>query len=71
MSEKNFAQMSRKELLAYIRNNPNDDDAFYTLMDKVNAEPPGEIYPAPKSIDDLKNFGELLEKHRRERKDDW
>jgi hypothetical protein len=32
-------------------------------MDRVTAEP-GEIHPAPQSIDDLKNFPDLLEKYR-------
>lgn len=64
-----FNAMTRKELRAYILEHRNDDEAFYAYMDKVNAEPPGEIYPAPTSIDDLKNFSELLEKHRREREE--
>lgn len=30
---------------------------------------PGEIYPAPQSIDDLKHFPELREKHRQEKEE--
>ena len=69
MIKPNFEAMSRKELLAYIREHRDDDEAFRIYMDRVTAEPTTEIYPAPQSIDDLKNFPELLEKHRRERKE--
>jgi hypothetical protein len=43
-----------------------DDEAFRVFMDKVHAEPPTEVYPAPQSIDDLKHFPQLLEKHRQQ-----
>lgn len=69
MTKPNFESMTRKELLAYVLEHRDDDAAFYAYMDKAYAEPPGEIHPAPKSIDDLKNFSELLEKHRREREE--
>ena len=62
-----FKAMTRKELLAYILQHRDDDEAFHIYMDKVHAEPPTEIYPAPQSIDDLKHFPQLLEKFRRER----
>lgn len=62
-----FEAMTRKELLAYILKNREDDEAFRVYMDKVHAEPPTEVYPALQSIDDLKHFPQLLEKHRRER----
>ena len=55
--------MSRQELRTYILDHRDDEEAFQVYMDKVTAEP-GEIYPAPQSIDDLKHFPELLEKHR-------
>jgi hypothetical protein len=38
-------------------------------MDKVTAEP-GEIYPAPQSIDDLRNFPELLENYQQNRREE-
>lgn len=63
-----FKAMTRKELLAYILEHRDDDEAFHIYMGKVHAEPPTEIYPAPQSIDDLKHFPQLLEKFRRERK---
>jgi hypothetical protein len=69
MTKPNFESMTRKELLAYMLEHRDDDEAFYAYMDKAYAEPAKEIHPAPKSIDDLKNFAELLEKHRREREE--
>lgn len=70
MNKPNFEAMSKKELLAYVRKHPDDDKAFQVYMDKVYAEPVTEFYPAPQSIDDLKHFSELLEKHRQLRKAD-
>jgi hypothetical protein len=55
--------MTCQELKAYILEHREDEEAFQLYMDKVTAEP-GKIYPAPQSIDDLRNFPELLEKHR-------
>ena len=66
MMKPDFQAMTRKELLAYILKH-RDDDAFHVYMDKVHAEPPTEIYPAPQSIDDLKHFPKILEKIRRQR----
>jgi hypothetical protein len=50
-----FEEMSRQELRAYIFQNRDDDEAFHVYMDRALAEP-GEIYPAPQTIDDLKDF---------------
>lgn len=69
MTKPNFEEMSRKELLTYIREHGDDDEAFRIYMDRVTAEPTTEWYPAPQSIDDLKHFPELLEKHRVQREE--
>jgi hypothetical protein len=50
-----FAIMSHQELRAYVLQNRDDDEAFHVYMDRALAEP-GEIYPAPQTIDDLKDF---------------
>lgn len=63
-----FQAMSRKELRAYILQHRDDDEAFYAYMDKVQAEGTWIEFPAPKSIDDLKHFPELLEKQRQKRR---
>jgi hypothetical protein len=58
-----LSTMTRQELKEYILEHREDEEAFRLYMDIITSEP-GEIYPAPQSIDDLKNFPELLEKHR-------
>lgn len=63
----NFSEMTRKELRSYLLEHRNDDDAFYAYMDKVYAAPATEYHPAPKSIEDLNDFPELLQKFRQER----
>lgn len=50
-----FAEMSRQELREYILKNREDDEALHVYLDRALAEP-GTIYPAPQSIDDLKDF---------------
>ncbi|MBE9019305.1 hypothetical protein C7Y66_29175 [Chroococcidiopsis sp. CCALA 051] len=67
MTQPNFQAMSRKELLAYMLEHRDDDEVFRVFMDKVHAEPPTEVYPAPQTIDDLKHFPQLLKKHRQKR----
>ena len=69
MMKPNFKGMARRELLAYMLDHRDDDQAFHVFMDKVHAEPPTEIYPAPQSIDDLKHFPQLLEKFRLEQEE--
>ena len=43
MMKPDFKAMARKELLAYILEHGDDDEAFHIYMDKVYAEPPTEI----------------------------
>ena len=50
-----FEAMSRRELRAYILENREDEEAFHVYMDRTLAEP-GEVYPALKTLDDMKNF---------------
>ncbi|NJP12306.1 MAG: hypothetical protein HC866_24905 [Leptolyngbyaceae cyanobacterium RU_5_1] len=69
MTKPNFSSMTRKELLAYLLGHRDDDDVFYAYMDKAYAESAREVYPAPKSIDDLKHFPELLNNYHREREE--
>lgn len=66
MTQPNFEAMTRKELKAYMLAHRSNNEAFYAYMDKVNAEPPTEIFPAPKSLDDFQNFSPLLEKLRQD-----
>ena len=50
-----FEAMSRQELRAYILENREDEEAFHVYMDRTLAKP-GEVYPALKTLDDIKNF---------------
>lgn len=60
MTLSNFATMTKQELLAYLLENRDDQDAFYALMDKLYATQSNEKFSAPKSIEDLQNFPELI-----------
>jgi hypothetical protein len=65
-----FKTMSRKDLRAYTLEHRDDNEAFYAYMDKLEAEATWIEFPAPKSIDELKNFGELLQKYRQQRQEE-
>lgn len=61
-----FQAMSRKEFRAYVLKNRDDDEAFYAYMDKVKTETKRVKHPPLKSINDLENYPDFLEKIRRE-----
>lgn len=63
--ESKFEAMSRQELRAYILEHREDEEAFQLYLDRVMAVP-GEIYPAPQTIEDLSNFPQLFPKNRDE-----
>jgi hypothetical protein len=69
MTDSNFESMTRRELRNYILENRNDDDAFRAYMDRLEAIPNKVWHPAPKSIDDLSNFPQLLEEHRQRQRE--
>ena len=56
-----FEAMSRQELRTYILEHREDEEAFELYLDQIMAEP-SEIYPAPKTIEELGNFPQLLSK---------
>jgi hypothetical protein len=62
MTNPNFESMNRRELRDYMLANRNDDDAFRAYMDRLIAIPDKVWYPAPKSVDDLNNYPELLKR---------
>ncbi len=70
MTKPNFQEMTHKELIAYILEHRDENEAFRVLMDRAHADTDAELHPAPQSIDDLKHFPELLEKRRQQRKAD-
>ena len=70
MTKPNFEEMTQKELIAYMLEHRDENEALRVLMDRAHADTDAEFYPAPQSIDDLKHFPELLEKRRQQRKAD-
>lgn len=61
MSQPNFQAMSRKELHAYVLTHRNDQEAFYTYVDKLYAEATWVEMPPLQSVEDLENYPEFLE----------
>jgi hypothetical protein len=60
MSEFDFVTMSKNELKRYLLEHRNDTEAFYALMDKINAEPNQKFY----SVDEASVLQELIEAKR-------
>ncbi|MBG1270451.1 DUF6887 family protein [Nostoc sp. WHI] len=60
MTKPNFAAMSKIELKRYLLDNRNDTEAFYVLMDKINAEPNPKFY----TIDEIGELQKLIEAKR-------
>jgi hypothetical protein len=60
MSKPNFAAMSKTELKRYLVEHRNDTEAFYALMDRINAEPNQKFY----TIDEVDVLQELIEAKR-------
>jgi hypothetical protein len=59
----NFMTMNTSELRAYVLEHRDDQDAFYALMDRLNANPPTASYPCPNTPENL----EVMKKAIRER----
>jgi hypothetical protein len=60
MTKPNFVAMSKSELKRYLLEHRNDTEAFYALMDKVNAEPNQKYY----TVDEADMLQELIEAKR-------
>jgi hypothetical protein len=61
MSKPNFQEMSRKELHAYVLAHRDDQDAFYTYIDRLHAEATWIEMPPSQSAEDLENYPDFLE----------
>jgi hypothetical protein len=55
----NFQHMTIEQLKTYLKHNQRDTEAFYVLMDKLNAKPNQKIY----SADEIEKLGELISSH--------
>ncbi|OUL36592.1 hypothetical protein BV372_06400 [Nostoc sp. T09] len=60
MTKPNFVKMSKSELKRYLLEHRNDTEAFYALMDKINAEPNQKFY----TVDEADILQELIEAKR-------
>jgi hypothetical protein len=60
MTKPNFVAMSKSELKRYLLEHRNDTEAFYALMDKINAEPNQKYY----TVDEADMLQELIEAKR-------
>jgi hypothetical protein len=65
MKNPNFESMTRRELRDYMLANRHDEEAFRAYMDRLYALPNQVWHPAPKSVEDLSHFPQLLEEHQR------
>jgi hypothetical protein len=65
MSKPDFKSMSRKDLHTYVLNHREDQEAFYTYIDKLYAEATWIEMPALESVEDLENYPEFID-HLRE-----
>lgn len=62
MNNPNFKTMNLKKLRDYILSNREDDEAFYTFVDRVDTEKKWTTYPPINSTKDLDNYPEIVEK---------
>lgn len=63
----NFQEMTRKELRAYVLAHRDDDEAFYAYVDKIKAEGDRVKHPPVKSMEDMENYPEFLERLRKDK----
>jgi hypothetical protein len=68
MSKPDFKIMSWKDLHAYVLAHRDDQDAFYTYVDKLHAEATWIEMAPLQSVEDLENYPEFLERLRKSAK---
>lgn len=61
MSQTDFQEMNRKQLLSYVFDHRDDQDAFYALMDKLTAAPPLATMPPANGRDETEELRQILE----------
>jgi hypothetical protein len=49
----NFANMDLKSLRAYVIEHQDDNEAFYTFVDRLKANPSSRIYPPPNTPENI------------------
>lgn len=61
MSKPDVRTMSRKDLHAYVLTHRDDQEAFYTYVDKLYAEATWIDMPPLQSVEDMENYPEFIE----------
>ena len=61
MTKPNFTTMNLKDLRQYILSNREDNEAFYTFVDRVDTEKKWINNPPLDSIEDMDNYPDFLE----------
>ena len=62
MSKNDFQHMEIKQLKDYILSHRDDDQAFYTFVDRIEKEKKWTNYPPMESTEDMKKYPEVLDK---------
>ena len=60
----NLQEVSLKELRDYVLSHREDEQAFSTYVDRINAECKRVTHPPLKSMEDMENYPNFLEKLR-------
>jgi hypothetical protein len=62
MSHPDFQTMSQKDLRAYVLAHRDDQEAFYAYVDKLHAEASWVEMPPLKSLEDVENYPQFVER---------
>jgi hypothetical protein len=65
MSQMDFQSMSLSDLRAYVLSHREEDEAFYVYVDRKQAQGKATKYPPLKSLEDLENYPDVIEKLKR------
>ena len=66
MSNPNFQTMTLKELRIYVLSHQEDNEAFYAFVDRLHSEKKWVTHPPLKSMEDMENYPDVIEKFRRD-----
>jgi hypothetical protein len=64
----NFKEMTKQDLRAYVLAHRDDQEAFYAYVDILSTEENRVKFPPLKSINDMENYPDLLDRFSRDRK---
>ena len=67
MSQPDFQQMNRKQLLSYVFDHRDDQHAFYALMDNLTESPSLATMPPTNGRDETEALRQILEDIRKKR----